>query len=355
MKKVIIFLNGLARGGAERVSANLAKYMSEHGIECYLVTETIRDNEYDVPNGVTRISLNITGNKYVGMIPNIVKLRKLFKTINADTLLIMDTAACILSIPASIGQGMKVVVSERNDPRHFHGKKLVGDVAQLLMKAADGYVFQTEDAQKYYSGKLKNEGAVIPNPLFADNLPQPFIGNRKRTIVNLGRLSNQKNQALLIKAFSRLHKMYPDYRLTIYGDGPLKNQLESIIADLKLTDCVELPGNQPDVWNKINDTSMFVLSSNFEGMPNALIEAMALGIPSISSNCPCGGPKELIDDGCNGFLFEVGSEDDLLEKMVYIIEHPAKAHELGKEAVKIREKLDRDLICEKWMTYLKGL
>ena len=114
---------------------------------------------------------------------------------------------------------------------------------------------------------------------------------------------NKKNQKILIEAFSKIEGAYPEYELIIYGEGSLRETLEKQVRDLGIEQKVKLPGNDANVLEKIRDAGIFVLSSNYEGMPNALIEAMALGIPSISTDCPCGGPKTLVQPYINGLLF----------------------------------------------------
>ena len=355
MKKVIIYVDSLNRGGAEHVSVTLAEYMVKHNVECVLLTERICENEYDVPNGVKRISINAGNNKYFNFIKNIFKLRSIIKRINADKLLIMDVPGCLLAIPATRGLSLKVIVSERNDPNHFSGKKLVAYISRRLMKYADGFVFQTKDAQEYYNDILENKGTIIANPLFTEKLPDIYLGEKKKNIVSVGRLDSQKNQKLLIDAFYEVNKKYPDFNLIIYGEGILRNELEQQIKFLGLEKKVELPGNISNVLDKIRDASIFVLSSNYEGMPNALIEAMALGIPCISTDCPCGGPKSLIENNINGLLFPVGNKEELVKQIFFYIENTSEAETIGARAINIRKKLDMNLICSQWYEYLDSI
>ena len=131
----------------------------------------------------------------------------------------------------------------------------------------------------------------------------------------------------------------PEYELIIYGEGSLRETLEKQVRDLGIEQKVKLPGNDANVLEKIRDAGIFVLSSNYEGMPNALIEAMALGIPSISTDCPCGGPKTLVQPYINGLLFPVEDVDALVSCIKYFIENEEKANEIGMRATEIRTLL----------------
>ena len=308
MKKLLIFNKSLARGGAERVTVYLADYMVKNGVSCDILTETISKNEYDAPSGVERITL-----KSKGYFSKIREIRKFIKNSGADTVLVMGVSNSIYVIPATFGLKVKVVISERNDPNHFLGKTLVKKYSRFLMRFADGFVFQNQYAKDFYKKKLKGRGEVIFNPLFTDGLPEVYTGERKKEFVNLGRLHEQKNQKMLINAFSAISEKHKDFTLTIYGEGKLKDELQALIDEKGLKERVNLAGNKSNVLELIKDSYAFILSSNFEGMPNALIEAMSIGLPCISTDCP--GALSLIEDGKNGLIIKVKDEYALIEAM----------------------------------------
>lgn len=346
MKKLAI-LSSLSRGGAEHVSVYLAEYMVHHGIPCDFITLSKGEREYTLPQGVRR--LNVGGR-------SIFKLRKTLRESGADLLLVMSVPMCIFAIPAVVGLPMKTVVSERNAPEHSTAKPPVKYFSRFLMRFADGYVFQTQQAKEFYDRMLGGRGAVIPNPLFTEHLPQAYFGQpRKKQIVSVGRLEPQKNQALLIDAFARIAGRFPDYGLTIYGEGSLHRDLERRVSKYGLTERVSLPGNIPDVLEKIQKASLFVFTSDYEGIPNALIEAMALGLPCISTDCPCGGPASLIRSGENGVLVEVGDEDGLVQAIEALLVESERAESMGIKAAEIRQLLDINIIGKQWKDYLDGL
>ena len=262
----------------------------------------------------------------------------------------MGVPSAMFSVPATLGLNVKHVISERNDPAHFAGSKATKILSRLLMRRADGYVFQTKDAQAYYGGDIAKHSVVIPNPLFLDinsfNVVHEIA--KVEMIVASGRLNKQKNHPLLIKAFKQVHDKYPFYELVIFGEGPEREKDEALIRKLGLESVVLLPGAVSNVPEKLSKAVLYVLSSDFEGMPNALMEAMAVGLPCISTDCPCGGPRDLIRNGENGVLVPVGNEKALTEAMLFMLERTEEAKMMGREAMKIRESYSLDRICQQW-------
>nr|WP_239576133.1 glycosyltransferase [Enterococcus lemanii] len=171
-------------------------------------------------------------------------------------------------------------------------------------------------------------------------------------IVSIGRLVEQKNHALLIKAFAKVIDLFPNTELHIYGNGPLKLELENLARKLNVYEKVFINNAIPDVLSKVSDAKLFVLSSNYEGMPNVLIEMMAIGIPVIATDCPIGGPREIIEDGINGLLVPVNDTTELSKKIIQIIDDKEFAKELTKESIKVREKLNVKRICYQWESFI---
>ena len=324
MDKLGIICGSLVRGGAERVAVYLAEYMKKRKIEVFLITSGKAENEYRAPEGVERINLSQSSNKFLTFAVQMKKINKIIKEKKIDTVLIMGVPLCIYSIPGCIFTNAKVIVSERNDPSNFAGKRIVKVISRYFMRMADGFVFQTSDAKKYYAGKLKGKGVIIPNPLLAKYLPEQYTGDREKMIVTSGRLIEQKNQKMLIHAFSEISERI-------------------------------LPGNVSDLHDRIRKASVFVLPSKFEGMPNALIEAMALGLPCITTDCPCGGPRELIEDGVNGVLIPVNSKELLEKAILEVVENPDYTRSLGEAAACIKNKLSVDKIGRQWFQYFTSL
>ena len=248
-----------------------------------------------------------------------------------------------------------MILSDRNDPKQEYSNFGYNFLMRKLYPRANGFVFQTKDAKEYFNEIIdfnKKEWNIIFNPVNPDFKNCKEIDVRKKKIVSVGRLTEQKNMELLINAFSKIYKEFPEYSLTIYGEGNKRTALEERIKELQLTEKVFLPGITNDIKEEIYDASLFVMSSNYEGMPNALIEAMVLGLPVISTDCPCGGPRMLIENAKNGYLVNVGNEHELSKIMKLILSDDELRENIGKEAKKIIDLVDIDIINKKWENFI---
>ena len=177
-------------------------------------------------------------------------------------------------------------------------------------------------------------------------------------MVQSGRLVDFKNQLLLIDAFVKVHRDHPDYILEIYGgdshDGT-KELLEESIARNHAESYVHLMGASDELEKKLNDAALFAFSSDWEGLPNALMEAMALGLPIVATDCPCGGPATLIENEKNGLLVPIKDADALAAGMKRLIEDPALAERLGNEARKIKDIANTESVVQQWKEYIEEL
>ena len=183
-----------------------------------------------------------------------------------------------------------------------------------------------------------------------------YMGEREKRIVMVARLHENKNQALVMEAFREAtRERFGDYRLSLYGDGPDRIKLQHLAASLGIDSRVEFKGNVKHVAEHIEKARIFVLASGHEGMPNSLIEAMSLGLACISTDCPCGGPRDLIEDGVNGLLIPVGDVGALRDAMVRLMESEELCDKLGTEAVKVRERFAPEVANARWKEYLEEI
>ncbi len=354
MKKIMFYINAIHDGGAERVMVNLAKYFSENGYDTSLVT-SFRDTwEYPLASTVRRLSLEETEIKQSRIKRNlsrIKKLRDLCKSEKPDMLISFMREPNFRAILATRGLPVKTLVSVRNDPNKEYAGKLGWFVGKVLLPMADGCVFQTSDAQKWFPERLQKKSKIIYNAVkedFYNVVRKPVRGE----IVTCGRLTEQKNHALLIDVFAKVQKDYPFTTLKIYGEGELREKLQEQIVNLHLEDKVFLMGATNDVAKALQTADLFVLSSDYEGMPNALMEAMAAGVPCISTDCPCGGPKELLNGAEQKTLVPIGNTVRLSEKME---EYLSEEHPRYNMMKKLAQKFNPEIINQQWKNYVDSL
>lgn len=372
---ITFIIPSMTKGGAERVIANLSNYLTKNGNEVNIITILNTDISYNLDSKIKSINIDKKytpiseiENNYKGMkkilhycrkiikqVKRNLTLKKIVYKLNTDIYISFLPEACFSILKCRKIIKVPIIVSVRNDPKIEYNNLYNKLQMMTLYKKADGFVFQTEEAKNYFSKKIKEKSIIIPNPINENFIIDKFIYNKTKKIVSVGRLVEQKNHFLLIDSFYKIYDKYKDYKLYIYGEGYLKNDLNNYIKKLGLEKNVILKGNVNKIKEEIEDASLFVLSSNYEGMPNALMEAMCLGIPVISTDCPCGGPKFLITNNKNGKLVKINDKNDLSIAMDQILSNKEFSIELGKNAQKIVEELSPKIINQKWYNYIKKI
>lgn len=357
MQKIMFAISSLGSGGAERVVSTLANELTARGYAVSILLIAGSDQVYPLSEQIQVISLNCEENAEQPLLKRypdrLRKIRTVLKDTAPDVVISFMSETSIDVCLSALGLAIPILVSERNDPSidpPSRAKRLLRRFAYLR---ADSFVFQTPDAQAYFSGSIQKRSRIILNPL-ASALPEPYAGPREKRIVAVGRLNPQKNYPLLVDAFREFLGEHPDYVLEIYGRGDLEQQLRTRISQLGLEDRVILKGFCAQVHNAIRNAAFFVMSSDFEGMPNALMEAMALGLPCICTDCPCGGPRMLIRDGENGLLVPVGDGASLANAMSRLADNPELAQTLGKQAALLREWANVNTIVDQWQEMINS-
>lgn len=354
--RISILIGKLVGGGAERVVCNLANHLSKkHDVTIVTMVETTAEHNLNdkVKNHILLKQCE-KGGKVHNSVLRYKRLREYIREHNFDLFIVMLPLAIFFLLHFRKQINAPIIASERSDPKSYGFFK-----RWLLSKKAkqvEGWVFQTEDAYDWYKKYMrKAEGKVIPNAINPAFIGKAYFGERKKEIVSAGRLSKQKNFDLLIKAFSDVANDFPDYILKIYGEGPLLSDHKETAKSLNLEARVEFPGRVNDIDEKIKQASLFVLSSDYEGMPNALMEAMALGLPCISTDCPCGGPRFLIENHKNGILVGVKDRYGLATSMRNLLSDNEYAESLGKNAVSVCEILAPEKIYDEWEKFVEKI
>lgn len=361
--KILICEGSFSAGGAERVVCNLSNYLSaNHTVKVVSLMNTPMAYDFNSCVDCQCIDkksykknksrfLNIL-NKITKNIGRLIKVNRIIKSFQPDIILSFLPEPSFIVLLLKKRNKIPTIISVRNDPKKEYESRIYYKLMKKLYPRADGVVFQTEDAKEYFNEIINCDTEIIPNPINPEFIIEPFQGIRKEIIVSVGRLQEQKNQKLLIEAFSKLPKKYDNYKLIIYGEGDLREELKNYIQLLNLSDRVFLPGVTKNIKEKLYDASLFVLSSAYEGMPNALMEAMTMGLPVISTNCPCGGPKFLIDNDNNGILVELNDTKALRDAMIRVLSDKKFANKLSRNASKIKDNLSPDKINLRWYNYI---
>ncbi len=347
-KKISLITPTLSNGGAERVLSYLANYFDENGYDVTVYALFSDEIAYKINESIKYVYVDSKrGKKIPSKIRQILKLRKYLKNDGSEAVISFDR---YYGISAALFLGKKVIASERNDPYSNVKKGSFDDrLRNFLYARTDIMVFQTEYAKGYFPKKVQKRGVIIPNPI-PDNLPSMHTGERKKKIVAVSRLHSQKNIPMMFGCVVKILKEYADYHFYLYGDGPvrpaLEEQYEMLNDDVK--ERFHIFGFVPNVTERILDAGMYISTSNFEGISNSMLEALALGIPAVCTDCPAGGASLAIKSGENGILVPVNDRKEMYNAMKYIIDNPNEAQKLSYNAVKIREKWSIDKIGGMW-------
>lgn len=353
--KIFMLIRHLNYAGAPTMFLWVAKEMNKRGHEVIVCTYKNENRTFQMPHGIKWIDIS---NENRSLLSEIKKIRGIIKTLNPDVSVSFFLDSNIYNILACLGIRTKAVVCERNDPYKPGYYKL--KILKPFFRFADGAVFQLKQARKYYDN-VKVPIAIIPNPIVTktDIRCEPHI-RRKHIVVTHGRLDIfQKRQDVLINAFSLLVKEYPDYQLHIYGSQNVgandEQRLKRQIENLGLVGSVMLMGVSKNPKEDIKDAMVWVSTSDFEGISNALIDAMSIGMPCVATDCSPGGAAFLIKSKENGLLVKRGDPYAVYEGIKYMIEHPDEADEMGKKALDLEKKLDANVIGSQWEDYLLSL
>lgn len=249
----------------------------------------------------------------------------------------------------------RVLFGDCTDAAHeYPADSPYAELRKKFYPRAQSAIFQTPEQRDYYVFLPKTKKYVIPNFIQDASLPMPFEGERRKEIVNFCHLLGVKNLPLLLDAFAMLHKDHPEYSLSIYGDGKLKTSLKERIVALGLSDCAVIHDADIHVHSKVLDAAMFVSSSDREGISNSMLEAMAIGLPCVCTDCAGGGARMMIEDHENGLLVPMRDAQALYRAMKELVENPALAEKLSRNAVQIRERLRPDVICRQMLDAVLG-
>ncbi len=391
-KHIAMYIGSLQKGGAERVICNLAEYFWGEGYRVTIVTTYLAPEEYDVkhaawkrvPAGAEEAELvmdpdenpawvNLHGGEKDGIgrvfsalikseqkdrLTNFrlrhQKLRRVWQELDPDLILSFSGKNNIMSLSTATKDGYKVVVSCRADPDIEYGSKSMRAAMLTTFGKAAGVVVQSNGAKNRFPKFIQKKCTILPNSVNPSFIRPRYMGEREKKVVMVARFHSSKNHAMVMEAFkAATEDSHKDYQLVFYGDGPEKAKLMSLAGSLGIEDRVLFKGNVTHVAEHIEKTRIFVLASNHEGMPNSLIEAMALGLGCISTDCPCGGPADLIENGKNGILVPVGDKQAMADAMKKLMDDDELRENLGIAATELQKRLSPEVVNAKWKEYFE--
>lgn len=332
----------LAIGGSERVLSILASQLAEMGHEVIVLIYNAMPNEYSLDDRVHKYYMPEINYSYsflwkrnkktlfqcLKYIRNIVKLEK------PDYLLPFYYSEQRDLMVSTLFMKKKIIAVIRNNPAQFPWKRLTRWYRNIMCLFSYKIYVQNNVQKNYFPNFMKKKTFVLANPVsdeFLKSKKEEYFSKNSVQFVSIGRLVQQKNHKNMLDAFKIVLEKYPRTQLKIFGDDQLRENIEKYICDLKIEDSVQCMGRTQNVVSALMESDIFILSSDFEGMPNALMEALTLGMPCVSTDCPT-GPADLIKHGVSGLLVPIKNPIKLAESMLYMIEHQEEAAQMGKNA-----------------------
>lgn len=348
-KRIIFFIASLQRGGAERVVSIITKYLAERDFKVEILLYYNRPILYQVsPNIKITVVEKETNSR--NMIKNMFWMRNFFKK-NADIVISFLAPFNIMAVLAHWGLSSKIIVADRSDPWLEPKKEVLRKLRNFAYLMADGVVLQTQRNKTYFSSTIQKKSVVIYNPVdLGDKKGLALKTSKKDRIVCVARFDPQKNHKMLLEAFARIKDKFPTYTITFYGKGPLKESLQNTAKFLEVEKHVFSPGVTKNIFEEIADAKLFVLPSNYEGMPNALAEAMCLGLPVISTDVS--GASELIEEGKSGFIVPNNSPEKMANIIQKVLSDDTLQKQFGEQAIKLNDKLDVSTIVKQWEDFI---
>jgi len=406
-KHIAMYIGSLQKGGAERVMVNLAEYLNKEGYRVTFVTTYMAADEYIVKDRAWELvsddynesemddvchpllqddekkKIRVVSNYYLNHemkaddsenskiyrvfsgLPNkygrvisfkarFDKLRNIWKELNPDIILSFMGKNNVMALATAKDLGIPVLVSVRALPRLEYESLPLRIAMRYYFPKAAGVILQTRGAKSFFPKKIQEKSVILKNFINPDFIGKTYTGKRNKRIVCVGRIDENKNQEMLIKAFSVISPIFPAVDLYIYGDGPLRKDLEMQVKNRNLGGRIKFMGNVDNIADEIREAKLFVLPSKTEGMPNALIEAMCLGIPCLATACDY-GPSEIIKDRKTGVLVEEGNINELVYMLAVALNDYEKTYLMGFHGSRIQEEYKPEVVGGQWKDYIESI
>ena len=357
---LLFFHYSMQSGGAERTIALLSDYAARQGDTVTIVTMDDQPSFYALHPDITHIPLGINSKSknllhaIKSNLLSIPKIRAAYMTCRPDAVVCFGPNSNLLSFLARGGMKYKLVGSERANP-YFTVTGFWNKSKKWISTLCDGFLFQTEGARGYYPSSTQKKAIILPNSIVsADFTVQDLPREERQHICAVGRMDADKCFDDLLTAFAIVHAQYSDVLLDIYGDGPLRTELEGLSDRLGVQAFVVFHGRCNTMLEEYSKHKMFAMTSQCEGMPNVLMEALASGCACAAANCDF-GPSELIRDGENGYLVPVHDPDAMADRLCRLLEDEALCRKFSEAALSILQTHDVETIGAEFRTYISKL
>lgn len=360
--RLTLVIHALTAGGAERVMSIMANYWAAKNWDIILVT--MDDGSiapfYNLDPRIKHIPLGLAAQSANFVLATWHNLRRVFILKNTiyqlqpDAVISFLDTTNVLTLLATQSLKIPVLVDEQNHPAMYSIGRSWEKLRQLTYPQASRVVAVTARALSYFPTTIQSRGCVIPNPALPVKVDEDSlnINLKKPFLIAVGRLEEQKGFDILLRAFAQVANLYPQWNLIILGEGSLRPQLESLVRELNVVDRVDLPGVVKDPFSFMQQAEFFVMSSRYEGFPNALCEAMACGLPVISTDCPS-GPREIIRDNIDGILVPIENVSALAAAIQRLIANETERERLASRATEVTERFSLEKVMNMWETLLQ--
>ena len=345
--KLTFVTSTLHAGGSERVMSLLANTFAQKGYEVEIVCINKHLVFYPIDEKV-KVWFAEDEVKSLSILKKVLWLRNHIKNDRPNVVIAFMLEVYCVTLASLIGVSVPVISSERIDP-HFFGRAK-GLLRWLLLRRTTHLVVQTVRIKDFYSAKLQSRTTIIPNPV-TDKVFSLTPTLKQKRIIAVGRLAYQKNYPMMFRAFAKVHHDFPDWQLVVYGNGPQKDEIRGVIERLGMEGHIILAGKSDHVVEEMNKSSLFVMSSDYEGMSNALLEAVCVGLPVISTDVS--GARDLITEGVNGYIVPVGNERALTLALSSMLSSPEKMDEMGRQSKALAPRFREEQIVGQWEELIK--
>ena len=360
--KIGFLINDLSSGGAEHATCSLANYFADSGIDTTIVTVNNCTPFYKVNDNVKLKSLISDDiekkagiKRALSSLKKAFSMRKQIKDFDFDIVIGMSNVMTYYLVFSTVFTKTKCIGTERSNPYRHMNTPIHTLLRKTSAKLADGYIFQTEEQKSFFPEPFKNDSVIIPNAVFNefayDTVP---VSKRTKIITTMGRLHIDKAHDILIRAFNKIHPSFPDYKLLIFGEGEEEDNLTNLIKELNAGEFIELKKSRDDAIKTVAESSAFVLTSRYEGMSNALLEAMFCGVPCVAVD-NSQGTRDMIENYKNGIIVNIDDIEGIAKAISDILENPDFSEKLSENAFDSTRKYSMESIGSLWIDYFNKI